>query len=172
MDRKNPFKKFLQLVTRYKKIHIYPHNFSGSFFSSPGIHQSHHLDGCQAMGINSFFIEVFWAFTFSITIVALSKLIIIAVIIVIMPYFQLLLHHKVIRNILQRRRVITYCLITDLLGFKSVWDIFQQSWVFLNNPFTHLLGLEIVWYKFQSRWFSARCLVAHPFCLKMVRKKC
>ena len=37
---------------RHKKSHS--HIFSVSFFSSSGIHQSHHLDRCQVIGINSF----------------------------------------------------------------------------------------------------------------------
>ena len=41
-------------VTRHKKAHIYAHNFSVSFFSSSETHQFRHLDGCQAIGINSF----------------------------------------------------------------------------------------------------------------------
>ena len=43
-----------------KQVYIYLHNFSVSFFSSSGTHQSHHLDGCQAMGKNSSFIFAFW----------------------------------------------------------------------------------------------------------------
>ena len=38
----------------------YFRNFSVSFFSSSGIHQSHHLDGCQAIGRSSSFIFAFW----------------------------------------------------------------------------------------------------------------
>ena len=37
----------------------YPENCSVSCFSSSGMHQSHHLDGCQAMGKSSSFIEAF-----------------------------------------------------------------------------------------------------------------
>ena len=36
--------------TNTKKVHVYAHNFSVSVVSSSGTHQSHHLDGCQAMG--------------------------------------------------------------------------------------------------------------------------
>ena len=50
---------FLYPVTRYNKAHVYAHNFSVSFFSFSGTHQSHHIDGCQATRINSFFIETF-----------------------------------------------------------------------------------------------------------------
>ena len=50
-------KKFLYLVIRYKKIHVYVHNFSVSFFSSSDIHQSQYIDGCQAMSRSSSFIE-------------------------------------------------------------------------------------------------------------------
>ena len=38
--------------------------FSVSFYSSLGTHESHQRDGCQAMDINSPFIEAFWAFRF------------------------------------------------------------------------------------------------------------
>ena len=55
---------FLYLTTRHKKVHAYAHNFSVSFFSSLESHQSHHLDGCQAIGINSSFIFAFWALRF------------------------------------------------------------------------------------------------------------
>ena len=34
------------------------------FFSSSGTHQYHHLDGCQAIGINSSFIFPFWVLLF------------------------------------------------------------------------------------------------------------
>ena len=53
-------KKFLYLVTRHKKkFYVYAHNFSVTCFSSSDIHQSQYLDGCQAIGINSSFIEAF-----------------------------------------------------------------------------------------------------------------
>ena len=52
-------KEFLCLVTRYKKVHVYAHNFSVSFFSSSDMHQSKYLDGYQAIGKSSSFIEVF-----------------------------------------------------------------------------------------------------------------
>ena len=55
---------FKKIVTRYKKVHVYVHNFSVSFFSSSERHQSHHLDGCQAIRINSSFIFAFWALRF------------------------------------------------------------------------------------------------------------
>ena len=60
--------KFLYLVTRCKKAHVYTHNFSVSLFSSSGTHQSHHLDGCQAMGGSSSFIFAFWAFHFLLSL--------------------------------------------------------------------------------------------------------
>ena len=43
----------------------YFHNVSAYCFSSLGTHQSHHLDGYQAIGISYCFIEAFWAFHFS-----------------------------------------------------------------------------------------------------------
>ena len=55
---------FLNPLTRYKKVHAYPHNFSVSLFSSSDIHQSQCLDRCQATGINSFLICAFWALHF------------------------------------------------------------------------------------------------------------
>ena len=57
-------KKFLYPVIRYKKAHVFAHDFSVSFFSSSGIHQPHHLDECQVIGINSSFIFAFWALHF------------------------------------------------------------------------------------------------------------
>ena len=50
MDRKRSSNTF----TRHKKAYIYVHNFSTPTFSSSGTYQSHHPDGCQAIGINSF----------------------------------------------------------------------------------------------------------------------
>ena len=57
----SPFwsKNFLHPVTRYKRAYIYFHNFSISVFSSSETHQSECLDGCQAIGINSFLTEAF-----------------------------------------------------------------------------------------------------------------
>ena len=60
MDTKN----FCVRSQDAKKFPVYPHNFSVSFFLSSGTHQSHHLDGCQAMDKRSSFIEAFWAFHF------------------------------------------------------------------------------------------------------------
>ena len=58
-------KKFLYPVIRCKKIHVYTDNkISISVFSPSGTHQSHHFDGCQAIGINSSFIWDFWALPF------------------------------------------------------------------------------------------------------------
>ena len=39
-------KHFWYPVIRYKKAHVYAHNFSASFFSSSETHQSYHCDGC------------------------------------------------------------------------------------------------------------------------------
>ena len=62
----SPFrpKDFLYLVTRHKKCIFIPQIFLFLFFSSWGTHQSQYLDGCQAMGKSSSFIETFWAFHF------------------------------------------------------------------------------------------------------------
>ena len=57
-------KKILYLVTRHQKVYVYAHNASVSLFLSSGTHQSHHLDGYQATGINSSFIFAFWALRF------------------------------------------------------------------------------------------------------------
>ena len=55
----------IQKHIRYPKTNICCfHNFCVSFFSSLGTHQSRHLDGCQAIGINSFFIFAFWTLCF------------------------------------------------------------------------------------------------------------
>ena len=55
---------YFYLVIRHKKVHVYAHNFSVSCFSSFDIHQSQYLDGWQAMGTSSSFIENFLAFCF------------------------------------------------------------------------------------------------------------
>ena len=47
-----------------QKVHVYNHNFSISFFSSPDIHQSQYLDRCQTIGINSSLICAFSALHF------------------------------------------------------------------------------------------------------------
>ena len=47
------------MVIKHKKAYVYDQNFSVSVFSSSDIHQSHHLHGRQAVGINSSFIEAF-----------------------------------------------------------------------------------------------------------------
>ena len=49
------------LISGYQVV---KNNFSVSLFSSSRMHQSYHLDGCQATGINSFLICAFWAFLF------------------------------------------------------------------------------------------------------------
>ena len=57
-------KKNLYLIIKQKEVYTYLHNFSVSCFSSSGIRQSHQRDGCQAIGINSSFIEAFWTLPF------------------------------------------------------------------------------------------------------------
>ena len=42
-----------------QNVHAYNHNFSVSCFSSLGTHQTHYLDGYQAIGVNSSFIFIF-----------------------------------------------------------------------------------------------------------------
>ena len=57
-------KIFLEVVIfvsdNFKTTIRYFHNFSVSFFLSLGTHESHHLDGCQAIGRSSSFIFAFW----------------------------------------------------------------------------------------------------------------
>ena len=60
MDRK----RFCVRSQGTEKFHVCAHNFSVSLFSSSGTHWSHHLDGCQAIGIKSSFIFAFWALGF------------------------------------------------------------------------------------------------------------
>ena len=71
-------KRFLYPVTRhvnvYPQVHVYPQNVFVSFFSSSDMHQSHHLDGCQATGKSSPFIEAFWPFRFLQPLHHLKKL--------------------------------------------------------------------------------------------------
>ena len=52
-------KFFVSCKQIQNKAYVYVHYFSVSFFSSSGKRQSHHLGGCQAMGINSSFIFAF-----------------------------------------------------------------------------------------------------------------
>ena len=47
-----------------QKVFPYAHNCSVSFFSSSDMRQSHHLDGCKEIAINSFLICAFWALHF------------------------------------------------------------------------------------------------------------
>ena len=72
----------------FKTTICYFHNFSVSFFSSYDIHQSITWSGRQAMGKSPFFIFYFIvSLPFLITIASFNKFIIIAILIVIMPYF-------------------------------------------------------------------------------------
>ena len=64
IDNKAAVKKFLYLVIRYEKVYAYAHYFSALLFSFSEIHQFHHLDGCQAIGINFSLIFAFWALCF------------------------------------------------------------------------------------------------------------
>ena len=102
---------------------IFLHSFSASLFSSSGIHQFHHLDGCQAMDINYSFIFAFWA---------------------LIPSVYSLLCYKPIWDKLQREEVISHHLIAHYLLLKMIRDIFQPPWVYFNNLGTHFLCLKTI----------------------------
>ena len=89
--------------------------------------------------------------------------------IVIMPYFQLLLHHKPIGNIMQRKRVIFHCLITHLLRFKVIWLIVQLLGVCFNCYNTHFLFFKTIRNKKKYYRVNTHYIVAHFLCLKMIR---
>ena len=83
--------KFYGLFKKYfciwspdtKKVHFYAYKFSVSCFSSSGTHQTQYFDGCQAVGINSFFNFCLLSLPFFIAIVPLKKYIVIIIIIII-----------------------------------------------------------------------------------------
>ena len=88
------------------KTCIYPCNFSVSFFSSSGTHQSYHLDECQAMGKSSSFIKPLWTLCFLFIFIIINiPMTTIIIIIVITPHPHPLLFNKPISNKLQGRRV-------------------------------------------------------------------
>ena len=105
---------------------------------------------------------------FLVTLVPFSNLIIAITIIVIMPYFYLLMCYKPIRNIFQLPWAYLNDLVSHLLSFKTVRDSVQLPWVFFNSFFTHFLCLKIVRDMPQLVWFSAYCLFTYLFRLKMV----
>ena len=116
-------------VTGHKSLYLCQQFFC-LFFSSSRTHQSHHLDGCQAMA-ELFFYFWFLGLTIFITTIALKKIIFIIIIsmitiiiiIVIIPHIYLLSCNRPTRDKLQRRRVIFYCFSTHFLCFKTVRDI-------------------------------------------------
>ena len=154
-----------------------------------GTHQSHHLEGCQAMGKSSF-ILFFLSLAFFITFVRLNKP---NIIVMVTHTFQFLFCYKPVRDKLQRGLVIFYCLITLLLRFKVIWyisqgfwfilnsfftypfgfkmigDIFQLLWAYFNCFFSHLLCLRMVWYIFQGFWFIFSSFFTHPFGFKAIK---
>ena len=67
---------------------------------------------------------------FLITIVPFNKFIIIAILIVIMPYFYLLMCHKPIRDILQGRRFLLDSIVAHLLCLNVIRDVIQLPWVY------------------------------------------
>ena len=159
--------KLFCLVTRHKKVHVYAHNFSVSFFSSSGTQQSHHLDGCQATGINLCFLGL----AFLMTIMPLNKFVIIAIVIVIITWFCLLFCNKPIGYIFQQPWPFLHCLITHILCFKGIRDIFQLPWVYFNFLNTLFLSFKMVRNIHQRAWPVAYCLVANLLRLKPMRNK-
>ena len=83
---------------------------------------------------------------FFIPILPLDKLIIIAVVIVIVPYVYLLLCYKPITDKLQRKEVIPHCIITHILRLKVIWPIFKQLWAFFNSFLTDFFRLKVIWH--------------------------
>ena len=93
--------------------------------------------------IHSLFLYLcFLCLAFLISFVPLKKSVIIALVIVIMPSFYLLLRHEPIRDIFQRRRVISYGLMTHLLSFKMIRDMVQLPWVYLKPLNLHFLSFK------------------------------
>ena len=135
------------------------------------MHQFHHLDGCQAMGINSLSIFFFLGLVFFITFIPLNNLIIITIIIVITSQPYLFLCNKPISDTYQGEDVIPYCLITHLLTLRVIRDIAQLPWVYLNCFFTHLLSFKTVRNKEKSCRVNAHYIVAHFLRPKMMMDK-
>ena len=84
------------------------------------------------------------------SIIPLTKPFIFVNIIIIIPYFYLLLCHKPIWNILQRIRVVPHCIMKHFLCFEMIRDILQLPWVFSNDFIAYLLRLKVVWNKTQG----------------------
>ena len=87
---------------------------------------------------------------------------------VIMPHIYPIPCNTPIGNILQRRRVISHCLITYLLHVKVFRDKVQGRRVYLNSFFTHLLCFKAVrdWMKCCRN--GTHYLVAHFHGFKMI----
>ena len=103
----------------------------------------------------------FLRLAFLITVVPINNLIIMIPIIVIIPYIYLLLSNKPIRDKLQGRRIIFYCLITHFLCFKVIMSIVQQLWVYFQGLYTHFLCFKTVRDKKKCCWVFAHCLITY-----------
>ena len=80
---------------------------------------------------------------FLVTLLPFSNLITAITVIVIMPYFYLLMCYKPIRDIFQLPWAYFNNLVAHHLSFKTVRDSVQLPWVFFNSFFTHFLCLQI-----------------------------
>ena len=98
-----------------------------------------------------------------IIIVSFNKYIIIAMLIVIIPYVYMLLGKKPIRNKLQRIWVLLYHIITHFLCFKVIRYIFHLSRFDINDIITYFLCFKMVRHKKKCCWVFAHCLVTY-FC--------
>ena len=99
-----------------------------------------------------------------IIIVSFNKYIIIAILIVIIPYVNLLLDKKPIRNKLQRIWVLLYHIITHFLCFKVIRYIFHLSRFDIHGIITHFLCFKMVRHKKKCCWVFSHCLVTY-FCI-------
>ena len=110
----------------------------------------------------------YWGFLgppFLITIIQLNKPIIIAIMIVIMPYFYLLLCHKPISDVSQILWFSAYCLVTHLL--QVIRDMLHSPWEHFNRFVTHLMCLKMIRNKLLCSWAVAHYLVAYILRFKM-----
>ena len=128
-------------------------------------HQSHHLDRCQAIGINSFFYLCFLSLSFLITFVALNKFIMI----INIPWPYLLFSKNqsgTFFSVYGRRATASshiscdlkwsgiilndhgwlhmHCNTTHLLRQETIRDRLQYPWIFFNGFSTHLLSFKVV----------------------------
>ena len=165
--------------------------FSLSFFSSSGTHQSNHLDGYQVIGINSSFIEAFWAFGFLYPsyhsmrpLLYESYCKIFSCCCVTNPsgasrkktlflhcIITNLLCFKMFRDIFQRPWHFFNNIITNFLRLKVIRNILQLPWPFFNNIITHFLRLKVIRDNFQHPWIFFGCLDLHPLSFKKARNK-